>query len=116
MDTNLIVLLLSVAMVLLKMALPQWVYWDATRNKIGKRKTKQKKDFFNISAGAWGLLTALVPLIFVIVYLATRKKMIEKAHVEPVNLTRKHRILVHAALFIVPAIQVGLEFMKAISE
>ncbi|MCH8321869.1 MAG: hypothetical protein IIB64_02190 [Proteobacteria bacterium] len=72
------------------------LYWDATKNKIGK--IKGEKGFLNMHAGGWAFL-ALWTFLFIgpitwVVYLVKRRNLIAKAKNHPVGLTSSHRILV----------------------
>jgi len=60
-----------------------WVYLDATKNKIGK--IKDEKGLFNMSAGAWALVTLLLWIVGMPAYLIKRKSLIEKAEDHPVE-------------------------------
>jgi hypothetical protein len=60
-----------------------WVYLDATKNKIGK--VKDKKGFFNLSAGAWGASTLGFWIISFPSYLIKRKALLEIAKTSPVE-------------------------------
>ncbi len=88
----------------------QLIYWDATRNKIGKRNGK--KGFVNITAGAWGCIALLgwLGIVAIILYLYNRKKLIIDAKTNPVILSKKHRIIVHILLFIIP---VGISYISS---
>jgi len=88
----------------------QLVYWDASRNKIGRQKGE--KGFLNMPAGGWAALSSLTflaigPITWVL-YLLKRKKMIAKAITNPIVLSKAHRIFVHILLFIIP---VGLSYL-----
>lgn len=62
-----------------------WVYWDATRHKIGK--VKGQKGFFNISAGAWGIVTFALWIVAFPAYLLKRRALIEQAKQHPVEVS-----------------------------
>lgn len=62
-----------------------WVYLDATKNNIGK--IEDAKGMFNMSAGAWGIVTLLLWIIGFPAYLAKRGDLIEKAKANPVSAT-----------------------------
>jgi hypothetical protein len=84
----------------------QYIYWDATRNKIGR--IPEQGGFLNIPAGGWaGLWIVPIPvvgLISWILYFINRSSMIEKAKNNPVELSQNHRFTVHIALLIIPII------------
>ncbi len=81
----------------------QVIYWDAARNKIGRRKGD--KGFLNMPAGGWAVLSCwgsvMGPITWVL-YLVKRKKLIAKAGEYPVNLSTAHRIFIHILLIVVP--------------
>ncbi|MGH8396828.1 MAG: hypothetical protein ACRETA_01095 [Gammaproteobacteria bacterium] len=60
-----------------------WVYIDATKNKIGK--IHGIKSVFNMSAGAWGVVTLLLWIIGFPAYLIKRSDLIDKAKENPVE-------------------------------
>lgn len=60
-----------------------WVYLDATKNKIGK--IPDGKGMFNMSAGAWGVVTLLLWIIGFPAYLIKRGDLIEKAKENPIE-------------------------------
>ncbi|MBL3527062.1 MAG: hypothetical protein JMN29_05125 [gamma proteobacterium endosymbiont of Lamellibrachia anaximandri] len=60
-----------------------WVYLDATKNKIGK--IPDGKGMFNMSAGAWGVVTLLLWIIGLPAYLIKRGDLIEKAKENPIE-------------------------------
>lgn len=60
-----------------------WVYLDATKNKIGK--IPDGKGMFNMSAGAWGVVTLLLWIIGFPAYLIKRGDLIEKAKENPID-------------------------------
>lgn len=64
-----------------------WVYWDATDKKIGK--IPGIKGFSNMSAGAWGTVTALLWLVGFPLYLSKRVSLIERAKTEPIEVKRR---------------------------
>ncbi len=60
-----------------------WVYFDATANKIGK--IPDEKGMFNMSAGAWAIVTLLLWIIGFPAYLIKRGSLIAKAKARPVE-------------------------------
>ncbi len=60
-----------------------WVYLDATKNNIGK--ISDQKGMFNMSAGAWSIVTLLLWIIGFPAYLIKRGDLIEKAKDNPVE-------------------------------
>lgn len=57
------------------------VYFDASKNKIGKIPTE--KGLFNNSAGLWAVGTLLLWIIFFPAYLIKRSSLVEKADINP---------------------------------
>ena len=62
-----------------------WVYWDATGNKIGK--VTGAGGLFNISAGAWSVVTMFLWIIGFPAYLIKRSALIERAKSQPVDVS-----------------------------
>jgi len=60
-----------------------WVYLDATKNNVGK--IPDEKGMFNMSAGAWGIVTLLLWIIGFPAYLLKRGALIEKAKENPIE-------------------------------
>ena len=58
-----------------------WVYWDATSNNVGK--IDGGKGMFNMSAGAWALVTLFLWIIGFPAYLVKRGDLIELAKENP---------------------------------
>lgn len=57
------------------------VYYDATKNKIGK--IPRAKGFFNIQAGMWGVATLLLWILVFPAYLIKRSGLLEKTKQHP---------------------------------
>ena len=78
------------------------IYFDATHHKIGK--TKEVRNFPNMTAGGWATAASFtyIGLIAVVLYLANRKRLIDKAALHPVEVSLIHRVLVAGLLFILP--------------
>jgi len=74
-----------------------WVYVDATLNKIGK--IPEAKGMFNMSAGAWAIVTLGLWIVGFPAYLIKRKSLIAKAKTRPVEV--KARIAKTGALALV---------------
>lgn len=93
-----------------------WVYIDASKNKIGKIPTN-KIEFANMSAFFWGICTYGLWIVAFPVYLIKRKKLIEKAHIYPVQSKfRKLIITIFSIIFIITflnAIYKGYLFHKS---
>jgi hypothetical protein len=60
-----------------------WVYVDATGHKIGK--VKDASGLFNISAGAWSVVTMFLWIVGFPAYLIKRSALIERAESAPVE-------------------------------
>ena len=60
-----------------------WVYLDATKNKVGK--VEGAGGMFNMSAGAWSIVTLLLWIIGFPAYLIKRGSLIERAKEHPVE-------------------------------
>ena len=75
--------LLNALMVAVVAASAVWVYLDATKHKIGK--ISGGKGLFNMSAGAWGIVTLLLWIIGFPSYLLKRKSLAEQAKIHPVE-------------------------------
>ena len=71
-----------------------WVYLDATANNIGK--IPGGKGMFNMSAGAWAIVTLLLWIIGFPAYLIKHGSLIENAKANPV--TASARFVKAAAL------------------
>ena len=77
--------MLNLIVTLLVVASSIWVYWDATSNKIGKYS--DAKGMFNMSAGAWAVVTLLLWIIVFPAYLIKRSSLIEKAKDSPIDVS-----------------------------
>jgi hypothetical protein len=60
-----------------------WVYWDATANKIGK--VPGAGGMFNLSAGAWSVVTLFLWIVAFPAYVVKRSALIERARSQPVE-------------------------------
>lgn len=60
-----------------------WVYVDATGHKIGK--VKEAGGLFNMSAGAWSVVTMFLWIVGFPAYLIKRSALIERAGSAPVE-------------------------------
>jgi len=60
-----------------------WVYWDATANKIGK--VPGAGGMFNLSAGAWSVVTLFLWIVAFPAYVVKRNALIERARSQPVE-------------------------------
>lgn len=77
--------MLNVIIITVIAASAVWVYLDATKNKIGK--IPDGKGMFNMSAGAWGVVTLLLWIIGFPAYLIKRGALIEKAKENPIEIS-----------------------------
>ena len=80
---------ISLLLFLLVIISPSLIYLDASKHNIGKGTTT---GFFNMSAGAWAASTILFTILAVPSYLILRKKLIEKAKINPVYISTGKRI------------------------
>jgi hypothetical protein len=69
--------------VLIVVASAIWVYVDATNHKIGK--IPNKGGMFNMSAGAWSVVTLLLWIVGFPAYLVKRSALIQEAATSPVE-------------------------------
>ena len=76
-------LMLNALIVALVATSSVWVYLDATKHKIGK--VAGLKSLFNMSAGAWAIVTLLLWIIGFPAYLLKRKSLIKLASSHPVE-------------------------------
>ena len=79
-------------MALIIIASAFWVYYDATKHKIGK--IPGEKSFTNMSAGGWAAATWLLWIIGFPLYLIKRKELIEKAKEHPVEVPQTQRVII----------------------
>jgi hypothetical protein len=69
-----------------------FVYFDATKNEIGK--VPGEKGFTNMSAGVWAIGTWLLWIVAFPLYLINRKKLIEKAQNSPQEVPETRRKII----------------------
>jgi len=103
--------MVNVIIVAIVVASAIWVYLDATKNKIGK--VKGSGGMFNMSAGAWSVVTLFLWVIGFPAYLIKRGSLIEKAKETPVEVTGRTGKI--AALGIVGGIWVLLSLAGFVS-
>lgn len=60
-----------------------WVYWDATRHKIGR--VKEGTETLNMSAGVWSVTAMFFWFLMLPLYLIKRKSLITLANTHPVE-------------------------------
>lgn len=76
-----------------------FVYFDATKNKIGK--VPGEKGFTNMSAGVWAIGTWLLWIVAFPLYLINRKKLIEKAQNSPQEVPETRRKIILGLISVV---------------
>lgn len=69
-----------------------WVYFDATRYKIGK--IPEEKRLTNMSAGSWAIVTLLLWIVAFPIYIFKHSKLVEKAKNYPKSTSKGKRITV----------------------
>lgn len=92
---------------------PLWIYYDATKHKIGV--VKGDKDFLNMPAGGWAGLVAggiicsfanlelLLWFIVIFLYLFKRRELIKKAKTSPVEISLARKMTTFFLLLSLPA-------------
>ena len=75
--------MIGTIVVLLIVVSAVWIYWDATANKIGK--IPGAGGFFNMSAGAWSVVTMFLWLLGFPAYLIKRSSLVDRAKTQPVE-------------------------------
>jgi len=65
-----------------------FVYYDATKNKIGT--IQGEKGFLNMPAGGWAVASIFLWIIVFPIYLFKRKELINKANENPVEPPRRN--------------------------
>lgn len=89
--------MVNVLIVLVIVGSSLWVYHDATSNKIGKQPSGA--GLFNMSAGAWAVVTLLLWIVAFPAYLIKRNALVEKAKEQPVEASgRGIKLVVIAAI------------------
>ena len=73
-----------------------FVYWDATKNRIGK--TSDAKTLTNSPAWLWALGVLLLWIVAFPLYLVKRKELIQKAKENPVDVPGKQKKIVLGVL------------------
>ncbi len=102
--------MLNGLMVAIIVASAIWVYLDATKNKIGK--IPGENGMFNMSAGAWAVVTLLLWIIGFPAYLVKRASLIKRAKESPVDVSR--RSVKTAALSVVGGLSILAVFSGAV--
>jgi hypothetical protein len=82
-----------------------WVYYDATRHKIGK--IPNKSGMTNMSAGAWAVVTFFMWIVGLPVYLINRQRLIQEASTSPVEPSGRALKLVAMGLLTLLWVAVG---------
>lgn len=75
--------MLNIALILIIALMPIFVYFDATKHKIGKIPDKSR--CINMSAGNWAAETLLLFIAIFPLYLIRRKSLIESAQETPID-------------------------------
>jgi len=76
-----------------------FVYWDATKNKIGRIPTE--KGLFNMSASSWAFSMFLIWIVAFPAYLLKRKGLIERAKNQPIEVSgRGFKLAMLAAILL----------------
>jgi amino acid transporter len=88
-----------------------FVYYDTTKNKIGK--IPDEKGFLNLSPALWAIATWLLWIVAFPLYLMNRAKLIEKAKEKPQEVSDKRRKIVLCILGGI-AVLVFLNFILSI--
>lgn len=79
------------------LSLAAFIYYDATKNGIGK--IQGETGAFNLHAGGWALCSILLAIIAIPAYFIKRKTLIEKAKINPISASgRNAKLLVLLAL------------------
>lgn len=78
-----------------------WIYWDATKNGIGR---VPDKHWFNFSAGWWAVGMLFLWFVFLPVYFIMRNKLIARAKESPIEV--KHRSVKLGALVFITILSV----------
>jgi hypothetical protein len=101
----------SALFVALLIGLPPAVYGDAIAHGIGRIPG----DKPSMSAGAWGILSALPSfgILFVIGYLLSRGELIAKAAAHPVYVPKRRRAVSFCLLFLSSCLGTGLSVLLA---
>ncbi len=88
-----------------------FVFYDTTKNKIGK--IPDEKGFLNLSPGLWAIATWLLWIVAFPLYLINRSKLIEKAKEKPQEISDKKRKIILGLLGVIVAL-VFLNFILSI--
>ena len=76
-----------------------FVYWDATKNKIGRLPSE--KGLFNMTAGSWAFSMFLIWIVAFPAYLLKRKGLIEKAQNHPIEVSgRGIKLTIFTVIFL----------------
>ena len=76
-----------------------FIYWDCTRNHIGK--IPEQKSMLNNSAGVWAIGTCLLWIVVFPLYLFNRKKLKQKAVASPQIVSSLRRNLILGVFFLI---------------
>ncbi len=100
-------------MSLIVVASALFVYWDCTRNHIGK--IPGEKGLLNNSAGVWATGTVLLWVLVLPLYLFNRKKLKKKAVASPQVISSLKRGMVFGILVLVSLLTVTGQFAGSIA-
>lgn len=89
-----------------------FVYWDCTRNHIGKNSTE--KGLLNNSAGVWTIGTCLLWIVVFPLYSINRKKLKQKAIDAPQVVPPLRRNFTLGIIFVISALTVVGQFSSSI--
>ncbi len=90
-----------------------FVYWDCTRNHIGKNSTE--KGLLNNSAGVWTIGTCLLWIVVFPLYLINRKKLKQKAIDVPQVVPSLRRNVTLGLLFVISVLIVVGQFSNSVT-
>lgn len=90
-----------------------WVYYDATKNNVGK--IKNEKGMFNMSAGSWCVVTLFLWIVGFPAYVLKRKSLIIQAKESPVQYSQVKRTVVFVVLAAIAIGGVAVMYPSALS-
>jgi hypothetical protein len=85
-----------------------FIYWDCTRNHIGK--IPGEKGILNNSAGVWAIGTCLLWIVVFPLYLLNRKALKQKAVSSPQIVSGAKRTVILGVLFLISALAAAGQF------
>jgi len=87
-----------------------FVYYDATKNRIGK--VAGENGFLNMSAGMWTIGTWLLWIIVFPLYIIKRDELIEKAKQNPVAVPEGKRKVILGTIFAIAVLVFNARFVQ----